>query len=371
MKRFVIPAVVLALVLAAGSFVLGASFAPRLEGFDPVLDAAEQIEARAAEPVSRDELVRAAVRGMLDALEDPHAAFLDPGRVAEIEELTSGSYVGVGFWLEAGPEGPTVASVLEGSPAARAGIAPGDVIRAVDGRPTTDLAVAEMGRLLAGAEGETVNVTIESAGGQSRDVRLVRERIPLGQVAARSLPEGVAYIRPVAFARGVGEQVGDAVRRFASQGSRGLILDLRGNPGGLTDEALRVAGIFLGEQVAARLEDGRSMSATGPQLTGAPLAVLVDGGTASAAELVAGALQDHERAVLVGLETFGKGALVETIETPGAGGAIQLTTATFVTPDGHPVEGVGLVPDVPVLPGGPVDAQLDRAVRVVLGEPAA
>ena len=368
--RLVVPAVLLAIVLAAGSFFLGANVAPRLEGFEPVLDAAKEIEARAARPVSRETLVRGAVRGMLDSLGDPHAVFLDPARAEEIEEVTSGSYVGIGLWLEAAEDGLVVSSVLDGSPSARAGIVSGDVVTAIDGRSTSGLGIDEAGGLLAGDEGTEVTLTIEG-----REVRLARERIALAQVDARLLTGGIAYLRPFGFARGVAERVDAELRRLLEEGAGAIVLDLRGNPGGLADEALWVAGAFLGEQIAARVREGggaaRTLTATGEQVTGAPLAVLVDGGTASAAELVAGALQDHERAVLVGVGTFGKGALLETIEAPGAGGAIQLTTSTFVTPDGHEVEGVGLAPDVPVLPGGPVDAQLDRAVRLLLGEPAA
>ena len=152
-----------------------------------------------------------------------------------------------------------------------------------------------------------------------------------------------------------------------------MVLDLRGNPGGLTDEAVDTAGLFLGDALVARVrEQGgeRELRAEGEPATSLPAAVMVDGSTASASELVAGALQDHGRASLVGTQTFGKGALLEEHPVEGSGGAILFTTATFVTPDGREVEGVGLVPDVPVLPGGPVDAQLDRAVRLVLGEPA-
>ena len=370
--RVVVTAVILALALAGGAFFAGTRVGPSAEGFESVVATAERIRARAAEPVTQQELVRAAVRGMLDALDDPYAAFLGPGQAADLEELTSGSFVGLGIWVEAVPEGLRVASVLEGSPARASGIAPGNVIVRVDGADVAGVTTEEGTALLGGSEGSSVTLSILADGGE-RDVTLQRARIELGAVQARMIEGGIAYLRPLRFARGVAGALRDELSALVDQGAVGVILDLRGNPGGVTDEAVQTAGLFLGDRVVAVVseqEEQRELRSTETAVTSLPAAVLVDASTASAAELVAGALQDHGRATLVGTQTFGKGALLEVASAPDAEGAIRFTTGTFVTPDGHEVEGVGLVPNVPVLPGGPIDAQLDRAVRLLLGEPA-
>ena len=362
-------AVLLAMALAGAAFLLGTRVG-RDDPFEPVVETAREIRERAAEPVSQEQLVRGAVRGMLEILDDPYAAFLAPDQAADAEQLMSGSYVGIGVWVEAAEGGARVASVLEGSPARDAGIVPGDLIVRIDGRGVAGSPTPEAAALLAGPEGSEVTLTLSSDSGE-RDVTLTRRRISLTDVRSRMIEGGVAYVRPVRLAAGAAAEVRTQLRGLATQGARGVVLDLRGNPGGLTSEAVDLAGVFLGEQLVARVREGgeeEELRATAPVAIGLPLAVLVDGGTASAAEMVAGALQDHGRATLVGTQTFGKGSLLAVSDVEGAGGSIRYTTGAFSTPDGHPVEGVGLVPDVPVLPGGPIDAQLERAVRVLLGE---
>jgi carboxyl-terminal processing protease len=184
----------------------------------------------------------------------------------------------------------------------------------------------------------------------------------------------VAYVHPLRFGRGTAEALRRDLQVLLGRGARAIILDLRGNGGGLAEEAVATASLFLSEGVVAHVRSAageEELSVEGDPLTRQlPLAVLVDGGTASAAELVAGALQDRGRATVVGTQTFGKGSVLSVERVGGSGAAIQFTTAFFLTPEGHRIEGRGILPDVPVLPGGPSDAQLDRAVRVVLGEGA-
>jgi carboxyl-terminal processing protease len=370
--RFVATTVILALTLAGGAFFAGTRVGPSAEGFESVVATAERIRARAAEPVTQQELVRAAVRGMLDALDDPYAAFLGPEQAADLQELTTGSFVGLGIWVEAVPEGLRVASVLEGSPARASGIVPGEVIVRVDGDDVAGLTTEEGTSLLGGSEGSSVTLSISGEAGE-REVSLRRSRIDLGRVQARMIEGGIAYLRPLRFASGVAAAVRDELRALLDQGAVGVVLDLRGNPGGVTEEAVQVAGLLLGDRLLALVRERgeeRELRSAEAAVTSLPAAVLVDASTASAAELVAGALQDHGRATLVGTQTYGKGALLEVTSAPDAEGAVRFTTGTFATPHGHEVEGVGLVPDVAVLPGGPIDAQLDRAVRLLLGEPA-
>ena len=368
--RIIVTSVLLGLVLAGGSFLLGTRFGEPSDEFEPIYRTAEDIRRRSAEPVTTEELVRGAVQGMLDVLDDPYAALLEPQQAREVRAFTSGSTAGLGIWIEGGPDGAVISSVLEGTPAANVGLVPGWVITSVDGRSVLGVPTAEVAAMLQGPEGSSVILGLQTDEGP-REVRVSRATIPLDEVRSRLVEGGVAYVRALRFADGTADRVRASLEELLAQGARGVVLDLRGNPGGLTPEAVEVAGLLLGEKVAALVrEQGeeRTLTPSTEALTDLPAAVLVDGGTASAAELVAGALQDHGRAQLVGTQTFGKGVLLVVSEVEGTDTSVSFATGTFSTPEGHEVEEAGLLPDVPVAAGGPIDAQLDRAVRLVLGE---
>jgi carboxyl-terminal processing protease len=362
-----------AAVLVAGAafyagFRVGAADPP--QGFAEVAEVAEQLQEGSARPVSDDELVRAAIRGMLDALDDPYAAFLDPQGAREARDLLSGSFVGVGMWLERSAEGLRVTSVLAGSPASEAGIVPGDLVVEADGRSLAEATLADAAEVLQGPEGSSLTLVVRDDEGD-RQVELERARISLVDVQARMLRGDVAYAHPLRFGEGTTDRLREALSGLLEEGARAIVLDLRGNAGGLADEAVGTASLFLTDGPVGILRSAGGEEAHlevegDPLPAQVPVAVLVDGTTASAAELVAGALQDRARAVVVGTPTFGKGAVLDVQEVGGSGSAIRFTTAYFLTPDGHAIEGRGVAPDVPVLPGGPSDAQLDRAVRVLL-----
>jgi carboxyl-terminal processing protease len=360
--------VAIAVVVGVGSFVAGARYERGAvpEGFEEILRTADDIRENAVEPVSDAELVQAAIRGMLSVLDDPYAAYLGPGEASELQELLDGSMVGLGVWLEVGRGGLRVSSVMEASPADEAGILPGDVLLAVDGQPLDGVTLKEGGRLLSGEEGTTVRLRVRREG-QELEVDVSRAPLAPGAVQARMV-EGAAYAHPLHFAEGTTESLRRELEAMLDDGARGIVLDLRGNPGGLAEEAYATAGLFLEDGVVARIEDRdgneQVIEAEGATLPPVPVVVVVDGGTASAAELVAGALQDRDRGTLVGTQTYGKGAIV-SLASLGGEGSVQFSTARFLTPDGRPVEGRGIVPDVPVLPGGPADAQLQRALRVL------
>lgn len=359
-------------VVAAASFFAGARLAGDAPaGFGEVAEVARDIEERSARPVSEEELVEAAIRGMLQVLDDPYAAYLDPKRAGQVQDMLTGSFVGLGVWLEQADDGLRVTSVLEGSPAARAGIIPGDLVLEADGRPVAELSVGQTSELLEGPEGTSVALTLRRSD-ETREVRVERTRISLTDVQARMLRGDVAYAHPLQFGEGTADRLRSELGDLLARGASGLVLDLRGNAGGLAEEAIRTASLFLAGGVVARtVRDGEQeeLAVDGAPLDRqVPMAVLVDGGTASASELVAGALQDRGRATIVGTTTFGKGSVLAVQEVGGSGSAIQFTVSFFLTPDGHRIEGRGILPDVPVLPGGPTDAQLDRAVQVVLGE---
>jgi carboxyl-terminal processing protease len=363
-RRPIALVIVAAVVLAAASFLAGMRFADRSdEGLEAVVAAARDIQARAAQPVSEQELIRAAIRGMIELLDDPYAAYLDPGAAQEARDLATGSFVGIGVWLRPAGEGLEVSSVLPGSPARDAGIAPGDLLVAADGHPLRGLSAEEAGRYIRGPEGSSVELVVRS-GREEREVEVARARMAFDDVQARLVAPVVAHARVLQMGEGVSDRLRGRLEELLAQGAQAVVLDLRGNPGGLAEEAAEVTGLFVEDGAVARLSGGGELEARGDALPPLPLAILVDGGTASAAEVVAGAVQDHARGVIVGTRTFGKGAVL-AVSDLSRGAAVQFTTAELLTPDGHVIEGRGIAPDVPVLPGGPTDAQLERAVDLV------
>lgn len=362
-----------AVVVVAGSFtsgvVAGAGSAGRAAApASPtgVLDeAAQRIEDTALHPVDRTALDAAAVQAMLRASGDPWGQWqAAPGPAAR-------AYAGVGLWLRGGPEAPVVARVTSGSPAEQAGVRVGDELRSVGGRAARGAAATDAASWLRGAPDTAVDVVL-ARGSALRTVRLRRADLPPLQVGVRTLDASagsVAVVTVPSFERGTGRQVRDAVAALP-KGAAGVVLDLRGNGGGLLDEAVETASAFLpgGPVVRCTRRDGttQQLDAEGSGDTGVSLAVLVDGGSASAAEIVAGALQDRGRAVLVGSRTYGKGSVQE----PGRlsdGSSLELTVASWTTPAGRTVDGVGIEPDIDVAPAGDPALALQRAVDVLPG----
>jgi carboxyl-terminal processing protease len=361
-------AALIATVLGAASFVAGSRLA--MSGpFDEVADTARELARRSAIPVSERELAQAAIRGMLEALDDPYAAYLDRRRSEQIDELVGGSIVGIGVWLKNHDRGLLVNEVLPDTPAARAGLRRGDVIVGVDEHDVRGLTVQEAARYLKGEKGSRVSLVVRR-GGERLELSVARAEIEIDDVQSRMLSDGIGYARLYRFSGGAAEELRSRLRELLDRGASSIILDLRSNPGGLADEAVEVASIFLDGGVVARMRERgkpeRVLEATGEPLARFPLVVLVDGGTASASELVAGALQDHDRARLVGTNTFGKGSVLTVSDLEGES-KIQYTTAFFFTPDGHEIEGRGINPDVTVLPAAEDDAQLRRAIELLKG----
>jgi carboxyl-terminal processing protease len=341
---------------------------------DGVIDAAaDRIEQSAAEPVDRSELERAAVEGMLKALGDRWSSYYDPSEYASFQDALEGRYSGVGLWVRPSKQGIVVASVQSDSPAADAGVVPGDVIVAVDGTTATSSSVGDVVQRLRGAAGSDVTLTL-LRDGVSTNVTMTRSVLETSDVSVEHLADGVMRIDIRTFSRGVGRTVREAMSSDPAAHAGGVILDLRGDPGGLLDEAVEVASVFLdgGAVVSYEQRDApdRTLYAVGNGDTETPVVVLVDGGTASAAEVVAAALQDRSRAVIVGSRTYGKGSVQEPSVLPD-GSAIEITIGRYITPAGRIIDGHGIEPDVLVDPMEAPEVAEQRALEVLRGLTAA
>lgn len=320
-------------------------------------------------------VVHAAVAAMVAALRDPNSAFYPPEAFAQFVRRTRGDdFVGVGIVIEDRAGQTVITEVLENSPASEAGLRAGDVIVAVDGAPVAGLSLEQISQLIRGAEGTQVVLTIRRGGEEpTLAFTIARRRIQQRIVTSRLLPSGVGYIRLTQFTQAAADQVATALRTLVQEGARGIVLDLRGNPGGLLEASVNVASHFLDRGVVVTLDSGRGQQT--PYLVrprepkyGGPLVVLVDRGSASASEVVAGALQDAG-VRLVGTRTYGK-ATVQAVYRFRDGSGLRLTISRYLTPAGRDVEGQGLLPDIEMAASGaPIgsadDAQLNRAVAVV------
>ena len=338
----------------------------------------ERIKRDYVEDVDDHVLMERAVRGMVAAL-DPHSAYLDNEEFEEIRLSTTGSYPGIG--IEVVPEDGAVKVLhpIDGSPAQRAGLKAGDEIVKIDGVDIGgDLAGASA--RMRGATGSTVRLAIRRKGSAALlEFTLRRAQVEVSSVAQQTLEPGYGYLRITSFTETTPEDVSHAIlelERDNKPGLKGLVLDLRDNPGGVLEAGVSVADDFL-EQGLIVSADGRTpearfrMDATrhGDLLNGAPLVVLVNGGTASASEIVAGALKDHGRALLIGRKTYGKGS-VQTVMPLAHGGALKLTTSRYFTPSGASIQGKGIIPDI--VESGPKDpaaADPDNGKPLALRDP--
>ncbi|MDI5889845.1 S41 family peptidase [Halomonas rhizosphaerae] len=317
----------------------------------------ERIKRAYVEEVEDADLLRNAMRGMLSEL-DPHSAYLDSEEFESLRESTQGEFGGVG--IEVGLEDGqlTVITPIDDTPASRAGLQSRDKILRIDDTPTDRLSLQEAVNLMRGDPGTEIRLTILRQGESApQEVTLTREVIRTESVKSELLEEGYGYLRVSQFQTRTGEQVGSTIRRLERDGPlKGLVLDLRNNPGGVLQAAVDVADAFLDEGLIVytegRLPDSEMRFSAGRETAAAdvPLVVLINGGSASAAEIVAGALQDQRRGVVMGTESFGKGS-VQQIMPLGNGEGLKLTTALYFTPDGRSIQAQGIEPDVEVIRG--------------------
>ena len=333
----------------------------------------ERVRSEYVEPVTKEQLDLAAVDGMVASL-DPHSAFLDPAEYEAMRVSTAGHYSGVGLEVAERDGRIAVVTPIDGSPAARAGVRSGDILLEIDGRTVAGGALDEIIDRMRGFVGSTVRLTVERSGEpEPLQFALERSEVHVRTVRAEPLPGRYGYLRVTHFTDATPRDFDRALADLQSTGPlRGLVLDLRGNPGGVLESSVSVADEFLDSGIIVRAE-GRTAESrfelratAGDALRSAPLVVLIDRGSASGAEIVAGALRDHGRATLMGERTFGKGS-VQTVMPLANGQALKLTTSRYFTPSGASIHDRGLEPDVSL--AGAMGGEV-AAAAVVGADPA-
>ena len=315
----------------------------------------ERVRAEYVDDVNDDSLVESAINGMLTSL-DPHSNYLNTKNFNDMKVQTRGEFGGLGIEVSMENGLVKVVSPIDDTPAARAGLKPGDLITHLDGDPVQGMTLPEAVEKMRGPVSSEIKLTIRREGRDPFDVKLIRATIKIQSVRSHLEGDNIAYIRITTFNEQTDVGLNNAMKNLKQQaGSKllGVVLDLRNDPGGLLDQAVAVADAFLdkGEIVSTRgrrSEDAQRYNARpGDIAAGLPVAVLINGGSASASEIVAGALQDHHRAILLGTRSFGKGSVQTIIPLPGHG-AMRLTTARYYTPSGRSIQAKGIDPDIVV-----------------------
>jgi carboxyl-terminal processing protease len=342
-------------------------------------DVVERIRAEYVEPVNDRELIENAINGMLTGL-DPHSSYRNAKSFRDMQVQTRGEFGGLGLEVTSESGVIKVVSPIDDTPAARAGVKAGDLITMLDGQTVQGLTLNEAVDKMRGTPGSSIKLTIKREGVNTPvEVSMQREVIRIQVVKSRLEGGDIGYIRLSSFNEQTDPGLKKAFAELKAKGGgnlKGLVLDLRNNPGGLLDQAVAVSDDFLpeGEIVSTRArhaeESQRWFAKHGDMTAGLPVVVLINGGSASASEIVAGALQDHHRAVVLGTRSFGKGSVQTVMPLPG-NGAMRLTTARYYTPSGRSIQGLGIAPDIEVASSrtetphfGPErEADLNRALR--------
>ncbi|MCS7239726.1 MAG: S41 family peptidase [Candidatus Bipolaricaulota bacterium] len=317
-----------------------------------------------ADQVTDTQLIQGAIRGMVQSLGDPYSTYFTPEEYEEWQRSLAGEYTGVGIEITIRKGWITVVTPLPDTPAEKAGIQPGDVILEVDGESTEGWTLEQASMHIRGPEGTPVTLKVRHPDGKVETLTIVRARIKVEAVRSEYLAENkVGYVRVLRFDEEAPALVGRALFSFPLEEVRGVVLDLRSNPGGLLSSAVEVASYFIDRGPIVRTRGPsfgeRLYNSRGNSFPNVPVAVLVNEGTASGAEIVAGAIQDYKVGVLVGRKTFGKGLIQEIVLRFPDGGMLKLTTGEYLTPKGRQVHDVGLTPDIFVPEGKSDEEDLD------------
>ena len=339
------------------------------------------------DPVKSDQLMNGAIQGMVKSLGDPYSSYMDEKTLSAFMAETKGSFSGVGIVLGMKDNQLSVIAPIEGTPGERAGVKPGDFIRKIDGQETKNFSLEDAVNRIRGAEGTSVVLTLERASKENPDtterleVTLVRENIKIKTVSGKMLEGDVGYVRLTSFSETSSADFSAKLTELDQQGMKKLVLDLRNNPGGLLHTSVEIAGMLLkeGEVVSVINRSGQKeiSRSGGPNDRYESLVVLINGGSASASEILAGAIQDRHEGTLVGTKSFGKGSvqLLYPLDLEQKT-AVKLTIAKYYTPSGRSIHGTGLEPDIQIEwtgdgPAGEVatDLQLKKALEIIQSKP--
>ncbi len=329
------------------------------------------------QPVDDTKLVQGALRGMMDSLNDPYSAYMDPDEYRVQNTPLQGEYTGIGAWVDTTGEFLVIMSPMPNSPAEEAGLLPGDKIIGIDDEDMTGLDPILVLDKILGPAGSKVKITIErEQTPELFDFEIERAVIQVPSVESRLIDENIGYIRLYTYGANSFEEFQENLLSLLDQNADGIILDLRNNTGGYVDTAIEITSLFISDK-AVLIEEWADGSqdiyrTKGEAVAGSiPLVVLVNGGSASASEITAGALQDYGRAILVGSQTFGKGYIQNWIPLAGDNGAVRITIARWLTPNGRQIQDFGLTPDIIVELDEPLsladnDLQLEKAVELII-----
>lgn len=357
-KRSVIKIIAVSLCVGAGSLLawnyslVTATTQDTYESLEAFSNVLNLVQENYVEEVDSQKAIEGAIKGMLNTL-DPHSSYMKPDDFKELQVETQGSFTGIGIEITMKDNILTVVSPIEGTPAFSKGLKAGDKIVKIGEEQTQDMSLMEAVKRLRGPKGSEVTISIHRKGWPDiKEITLIRDIIPIHSVKSKLLEPGYPYIRIINFQAQTTADFKKAFADLEKQGKvKGLIVDLRNNPGGLLDQSVKIADIFVDEGVIVstkgRIKEQNSVfyaRDNNPKYT-FPLVVLVNEGSASASEIVAGALQDHKKAVIIGAQTFGKGS-VQTIIPMDSGAGLRLTTARYYTPSGRSIQATGITPDV-------------------------
>ena len=352
LKAAIVGSIAIALIIYGnyGAFADTKEMYKNIEVFSEVLG---KIEKNYVNDIDREKLIHGAIKGMVKAL-DPHSSFMEPEGYKEMMIETKGSFSGVGIEITVRDDILTVVSPIEGTPAFKAGVKAGDQIIMVEDKSTRDLVIMEAVKLIRGEKGTKVKLTIRRKGVEKPiDFLITRDVIPIKSVRSLLFPSEIGYIRISTFQSKTNKELSKALKNLVEEKElKGLILDLRNNPGGLLSQAIKVADEFLDSGTIVSIkgrdeQEEKSFAHKNKNNINYPMIVLVNGGSASASEIVAGALQDNKKALILGTKTFGKGS-VQAIFTLSDGSGLRLTTAIYYTPSGRSIQASGIEPDIKV-----------------------
>jgi len=329
------------------------------------------------QPVDDVKLMQGAIRGMMESLGDKHTSYMDPVNFQQANQSLAGEYEGIGAYVDTGGDFLTITSPIPGSPAEKAGLRPGDIIVKIDGKDMTGVDPEVARQQVLGPAGSTVHLTVARKDEKNLlEFDVTRDKIVIKSATGKMLDNGVAYIQVTTFGDKTSEELTQALNDVLAQNPKGIVLDLRNNGGGYVQTAVEVASQFIDKGVVLYEQFGDGKKNTyevqpGGLATDIPMVVLINEGSASASEIVAGALQDYGRAKLVGVTSYGKGSVQNWIPLSGDQGAVRVTVAKWLTPNGRTIHQKGLTPDVFVQMTeedykNNLDPQLDAAVQTLL-----